>query len=194
MRADGESLHPWPAGLAPAAKARFTAWYDRRGRELDDPDACDGRGGAMSKSRANLARLALILSRLRLACDPCQVLLDQRGGTVPPVDVDDVEGAIRLVAYFEAHRARAVDRMTAGAGDVDAAALLDWIRRHRPASFREADVSNHLRRFRADPDSLASAADVRVRAGAIRRKAEAVVVGRRGPKPGPTFEVHPDLL
>jgi len=194
MRSDGDSLHPWAAGLTPAAKARFTAWYDQRGRELDDPDACDGRGGAMSKSRANLARLALILSRLRLACDPCQALLDERGGTVPPVDVEDVEGATRLVAYFEAHRARAVDRMTAGAGDVDAASLLEWIGRHKPASFREADVSNHLRRFRSDPDSLASAADVLIRAGAIRRKLECAVSGRRGPKPGPTYEVHPDLL
>ncbi len=183
--------HPRPrlAEFTPEAKARFVQWYNTNGRAMDEPDA---RSGALSKGEARCARLALILSRLRLACDPCQALQDADGA--PPVAAADVEGAIRLDAYFATHLERALYGMSRGAGDSDALALLDWLKRHRLTEFREADVTADLRRFRGDPAGLGDALTGLTRLGAIRPKPETVQPGKRGPKPSPAHEVNPDLL
>ncbi len=192
---DGDAPRPWLADLDPAAKRRFVMWYDAQGEAMDDPERSDGRRGAMSKARALVARLALILSRMRLACDPARPLLDSQG--VPPVEDADMEGAIRLAAYMENHRERAVGRMTRGAAGADAETVLAWIKRRGLPEFREADVKDDLRRrFGADdgPDALKAALAALEGRGAIRPKAEPAIQGKRGRKPSPAYEVHPDLL
>lgn len=189
MRTVDGHPRPWLAEFAPEAKALFIGWYDRNGRAMDEPDA---RSGALSKGEARCARLAIILSRLRLACDPCQPLQDADG--VPPVEATDVEGAIRLDAYFHSHLERALYGMNRGVGDPDALALLDWLRRHRLTEFREADVTADLRRFRGDPASLGEALTGLTRLGAIRPKPETAPPGKVGRKPSRAYEVHPELL
>jgi len=192
MQPDGQRLAPWPADLTPDAKARFVRWFDEHGRAMDDAEQSDGRQGAMSKAKAMLARWALILSRLRLACDPCRALQDHEG--VPPVELADVEGAIRLAGYFESHRARAVGRMRKGRKEDDSKALLDFLRRNRRTEFREAEPKEILRRFRESPDALSDAIRSLVIMNVIRPKAEPAIPGKRGRKSSPLYEVHPALL
>lgn len=189
MRVVNEHPCPWLAKLTPEAKARSVAWFNVNGRAMDEPDA---RSGALSKGEARFYRFALILSRLRLASDPCQPLWEANG--VPPVTADDVGGAIRLDAYFASHLERAAHRMTRGAGSADALALLDWAKRKRLATFREAEAAADLRRFRDDSEAMDAAIKSLTNSGAIRPKPEDAMPGKRGPKPSPAHEVHPDLL
>jgi hypothetical protein len=84
--------------------------------------------------------------------------------------------------------------MTGGIGSTDAKALLDWIKRNRKASFRKAEVGEHLRRFRDNPRALEDALKALLSAGAIRPRQEPCDPSKRGPKPSPAYDVHPDLL
>ncbi|MDR3618221.1 MAG: DUF3987 domain-containing protein [Paludisphaera borealis] len=180
---------PWLAEFTPKAKARFVAWFDENGRAMDAPES---RSGALAKGEGRLARFALILSRLRLACDPFQALQDDDG--VPPVTKEDVEGAIRLTTYFADHLERVAHRMTRGVGSADALALVEWMRRKQLAWFREAEAREDLRRFRDDPEAISAATRLLVTSGVIRLKPEAAIEGKPGRKPSPAYEVHPDLL
>jgi hypothetical protein len=191
--ANGNELppSPWIARLTPKAKDLYEAWHDAQGVAMDDPENA-GRCGAMAKGLALCGRVALILSRMRLACDPTRPLWDVQG--VPPVDAADVEGAVKLTAYFANHRERAVGRMEQGKAEADAVDVLGWIKRKRPAEFRAADVAADLRRFRDDPEPLALALDALESQGAIRPKAEPAAPNvKRGRKPSQAYEVHPDL-
>ena len=60
--------------------------------------------------------------------------------------------------------------------------------------FRVAEVREHLRRFRDEPADLAAALDALKALGAIRPRPEPPEPGKRGPKPSPAYDVHPDLL
>lgn len=184
---------PWVARLTPEAEALYASWHDAQGVAMEAPDNA-GRRGAMAKGLALCGRLALILSRTRLACDPFQALVDANG--VPPVEAPDVAGAIRLAAYLANHRERAVGRMDRGKAEADAADVLAWIARNRPAEFRAADVAADLRRFRDDPEALARALAALEAQRAIRPKAEPPPPNgdvKRGRKPSQAYEVHPDL-
>ena len=105
------------------------------------PSSPERQAGAVVQAAAHAARFALILSRLRLACDPCPpdgepAYRPRPAITVPPVAAD-VQGAVKLVDYFKSHLARIGHQMTAGIGNADAKALVDWIKRHRLTMFRE---------------------------------------------------------
>lgn len=192
MRVIGdEDVQPWRASLRPEADDRFTAWVEANGEAIDQADDED-REGMLAKAEARLIRLALILSRLRLACDPSRPLLD--GDRVPPIELEDIEGAERLTAYFINHADRVAVSLHGGAGSADASALLRWTKRNRKGEFREADARDHLPRFRGDPAALAAALQSLERDGAIRRKAEPAIEGKRGRKPSPLYEVRPELL
>ncbi len=192
MRLDGEKSLPRLVTFAPEAKATWVDWFNRHAAEMEDPGFSDRHAGAWSKLRAHAARFALILSRLRQACDPCP----PEGGdqAPPPVAAADVRGAVKLVDYFKSHLARIGHQMTAGIGSADAKALADWIKRHRLTTFRVAEVREHLRRFRDQPADLAAAVDALKALGAIRPRPEPPEPGKRGPKPSPAYDVHPDLL
>ncbi len=189
MRVVDDHPRPWLAKFTPEARARFVSWFNRNGREMGEPES---RAGAMSKAEGRLARLALILSRLRLACDPCQVLQDADG--VPPVSLADVEGAVRLTEYFANHLEGAAHRMTRGTGSADALLLAEWAKRNKLPLFREAEARETLRRFRDDPETLAAAIRLLTNSGVIRPKPETAISGKAGRKPSPAYEVHPDLL
>lgn len=192
MRAIDGYPSPWLARFTPEAKELFVAWFDEHCEESED-DAFDDRlQGPWAKLRAHAARFALILSRVRLACHPTQPM--ESNGAVPSVEADDVRGAVALANYLKSQLTRIGHAMTRGVGSADALTLLEWITRKRLAEFREADATADLRRFRGDPASLGEALADLVRLGAIRSKPEAPEPGKRGPKPTPLYEVHPDLL
>jgi hypothetical protein len=189
MRIVDDHPRPWVARFTSEARTHFIEWFNTNGREMEEPD---GRTGALSKGEARLARVALILSRMRLACDPERPLVTPDGA--PPVERCDIEGAVRLDVYFASHREHALSRMSRGAGDADSHALRQWIRRRRLKTFRESEVAADVRRFRADPESLTSAIRSLTSLGAIRPKPETAIEGRKGRKPSPAHEVHPELL
>ena len=184
------------------AKTVWIAWFDDHAAEMEDPGFSGRHAGIWSKIRGHAARFALILSRLRLACDPCQPIMGKAGmiardpalSTEPPVNAADVRGAIKLVDYFKSHLTRIGHQMTSGIGSADAKALVDWIKRHRKTIFREAEVRADIRRFRDEPVDLAAAVDVLKALGVIRPRLEPPEPGKTGPKPSPAYDVHPNLL
>jgi hypothetical protein len=187
---DGRLL-PYPVTFTPEGKSAWVAWFDRHAEEMEDPDFPERHAGSWSKMRAHAARFALILSRLRIACDPCPPAV---GTAVPPVEAADVRGAVELVDYFKSQLARASHRMTAGIGSADAKAIVDWMKRHRMTRFRAAQVGEDLRRFRDEPAALAAALDVLKALGVIRPRPEVPEPGTPGPKPSPAYDAHPALL
>ena len=191
MKVDGEKTLPHLVTFTPEAKAIWVDWFNRHAAEMEGPEFPERQAGAWSKLRAHAARFALILSRLRLACDPCP---PEASNAHPPVAPVDVHGAVKLVDYFKSHLARIGHQMTAGIGNADAKALADWIKRHRLTMFRESEVREHLRRFRDKPADLAAAINALKALGAIRPRPEAPEPGKRGPKFSPAYDVHPDLL
>jgi len=188
---DDEDVQPWYASLRPEADDRFTAWVEANGEAIEQADDED-REGMLAKAEGRLIRLALILSRLRLACDPSRPLLE--GDRVPPIELEDIEGAERLTAYFINHADRVAVSLHGGARSANASTVLRWIKRHRKGEFREADVRNHLRGFHGNPAALADALESLERDGAIRPKPEPPIPGKRGPKSTPLYEVRPELL
>jgi hypothetical protein len=171
--------------FTPEAKAAWVEWFDSHADQTDDPVFPEGQAGAWSKLRAYAARFVLILSRLRLACDPTAT--DHPG----PISVEDVRGAVALVDYFKGHLTRVRHEITGGVFSADAKGVLEWITRNRKATFRLADVSADLRRFREDPQRLEKALKALEAAGAIRPRPEH---HERGRHPSQSYEVHPDLL
>ena len=138
MRCKDGIDHPHLATFSPEAKAVWVKWFNDHSLEMDSPDFADRHTGAWSKLRAHAARFALILSRLRIACDPGSPVAiapsDQNSeeATTPQVNAADVRGAILLVAYFKNHLARVTHRLLSGAGNADATRIIDWLKRgHR---------------------------------------------------------------
>jgi hypothetical protein len=202
MRIRDDRLMPQQASFSPEGKAAWVAWFDCHADEMEDPNFPERQAGAWSKLRAHAARFALILSRLRLACDPCPrtagwggiFVTDQAESTTPPIIAADVQGAVRLVDYFKSHLSRVTHRLAAGIGNADAKAVVDWLRRTRRDTFREADIGKDLRRFRDHLNDLAAALNALRALGAIRPRAETLDPSKPGPKPSPAYDVHPDLL
>ncbi len=187
-----EECRPHLVTFTPKAKAAWVAWYDAHEAETEAPDLAERHGGAWSKMRSHAARFALILARMRQASDPT-------GPTGPgPIDLADVQGAVKLVDYLKGHLLKTAHQASGGLANPDARAIVQWIkRRHHPSKpltmFREADVSTDLRRFRSDPATLANALKELLKVGAIRPHQEPPPEGPGHP-PSPAWDVHPELL
>jgi hypothetical protein len=183
---------PHQVGFTPEGKTAWVEWFNRHAEEMEDPDFPDRHAGVWSKLRAHAARFALILSRLRLACDPCPS--ECSPGTLPPVTAADVRGAVKLVDYFKSHLARINHQMTSGIGSADAKTLVAWLKRTHRDWFRVADIGKDLRRFRDHPEDLAAALNSLKALGVIRPRLETPDPSKPGAKPSPAYNVHPDLL
>ncbi|GAB3402896.1 YfjI family protein [Flindersiella endophytica] len=110
---------------------------------------------------------------------------DVRNAWRNPIGADTIHAAAKLGDYFTAHALAAFDAMGVDP-DLDAArALLDWLKRTRPATFtrRDAHRANH-RRFpkAADLDPALTVLEEHgwIRASPTRSRA-------------PTWQTHPDL-
>jgi hypothetical protein len=197
MRAEDNKLSPHQVTFTEHAKEGWVEWYDAHADEMEDPGLAERQAGQWSKMRNHAARFALILSRLRIACDPVPPEDPSACGDptcLPPVDVVDVRGAIELVNYFKSHLLRVSHQMTSGIGSGNAKAVIDWIKRNEVYAFRESEVRAHLRRFRDQPQALAAALKALSALGVVRTKPETQDPHKRGPRPSPAYEVHPDLV
>jgi hypothetical protein len=192
--------------MSQEAKSIWVQWWNRHVRETEDHEL-DGKSGAWSKMRVHAARFALILSRIRWACDPPPIgnhlekgvplpetICDPEHGPPGPVLPQDVKGAIMLAEYFKSHLLRVAHRMKGCLGDANAQWIVDWIRRKQLETFNSSDVSADCRRFRDNPMTLDSALKLLENVNAIRLKSMQVDPHRRGRKPSPTYEVNPELL
>jgi hypothetical protein len=168
-------------------KALWVAWFNEHGQESDDVDQPVWVPGAWMKLKGYCARLALILSRLRLAIDPDRSTGDVRS----PVTGLDVAGAIQLIEYFKAHLGRVHHWQTGGTGDRDAFLILEWIRRHDVTEFREALVRQSLRRRFPTIKSMDAPLRVLTESGVIRLRRQLRDPGSPGRKPSRLFEVNP---
>ena len=189
------------------AKEAWVNWWDAHEHETKDPEFSDHLKGAWSKLKAHAARFALILSRLRWACDSALSTIPNEAGRdrgetsaeidcrpFSPVDIADVEGAIKLVDFFKSHLLRVAHQVTGGIGSEESNEILEWINRNGLTSFREADVGTDLRRFRKKSKMLKDAIRFLIDAGAIRQSHESRASDTRGRKPTPAYEVRPGLF
>jgi hypothetical protein len=177
---------PWFVDLTETAKAEWIRWFDAHADEMTAPDFSEAHDGAWAKMKGRAGRFALIIARFRWACSPAT--------TPDMVGVADVQGAVKLVDYFKSQLLRVYHEMTGGVGSRHAKTVLDWIRRKRLVAFREADVRDDLHHFRGHARDLTEALKVLEDVGVIRPRAEKRDPSRRGPKPSPAYNVHPDIL
>ena len=207
MSVEGDRLQPHVITLTTELKRSWAAWWDAHALEMAAAGFSEHYAGAWSKMRAYAARLVLILSRLRWACDQSlfgtwsedgnELAQTTDGAVGPPigsVEAEDVQGAIKLVNYFKSHLLRVTHQAIGGIGHTTSDEVLEWIKRKGLTQFREADVKSDLRRFREKPQLLRDALEFLIDAGAIRQIPEECAAGKRGPKPTPTYEVRPDLF
>jgi hypothetical protein len=198
---------PYVAEFTPGGKRRWVDWFNAHAAEMDDPALSDCQAGAWSKMRMHAGRFALIMSRLRWACSvlfdrgisgnswrEAQHVLADPATLELSVKESDVDGAVKLAAYFKSHVWRVIHRLNGGIDEPDVRAVAGWIRRKRLATFREADVGNDLRRFRNRPELLGATLKSLAECGVIRPKKESHDPHAPGRKPTPTYDVHPDFL
>jgi hypothetical protein len=198
MQVKDEVEAPHPIGFTDAAKQRWIDWFNAHADETEAPEFSDRQAGAWSKMRAHAARFALILVRLRWACEPPPPPPPSpRFAVVTGLDEvtgSDVEGAIELATYFKSHLLRVIHQMTGGFDHADIRAVADWIRRKGLTEFRVHDVGADLRRFRSNPKARDAALAGLVEVGVIRPKREDRHPSTTGPKPTHAYEVHPEFL
>jgi hypothetical protein len=183
-------------GIRP--KLRWVEWFNAHADEMEAPEFSDRQAGTWSKLRAQAAKFALVLARLRWASEPPP--LPPPGPRFAPVtgsndaDESDVRGAIKLATYFKSHLLRVIHQMTGALGSADAKRIVDWVRRKGLTEFRTHDVGADLRNFRDNPKALAAALTALVDAGAIRPKGGVRNPSTPGRKPTDAYDVHPELL
>jgi hypothetical protein len=113
------------------------------------------------------------------------------------VGVEDVQGAIRLIEYFESTFAKVDHIINQVAARPRVRAIVGWIRRRGCAEFREAGqggLVDDLRWLADNPIDFRDAMMDLVNMGIIRAKPEEKIPGKRGPKPSRSYEVNPDFL
>jgi hypothetical protein len=109
-----------------------------------------------------------------------------------PVTEEDIRGATELIAYFKSHAKRVRHFQTAGLANGEARAILRWIRRGEKKAFSESELTDDIRRFQEEPETLIQALNALRSYGAIRKK-EAPEEKRRGRKASAQYEVHPEI-
>jgi hypothetical protein len=194
--ADRCAMRPGVVTLTKPASRAWRAWYDAVGAEIDAPACPVRRRAVLGKSLGAAARLALILSRLRLA-------VDSKPDLAAPVGVADIEAAVRLVHYFDVMRTRAYAVFSRDGLSQPAARIVAWLRRTARSRFTESDLRSDLLRSLSAFDRDAGLRELE-RWGAIRPdfddiaepwdEAEADRRGRRGRKRSDAFAVHPGLF
>jgi hypothetical protein len=103
-----------PITLSSAAKSRWVKWVNSH-REETPPD---NLRATWSKCEGHSLRIALVLFLSRIAC---------RATKVAELDVESVEGAIKLIDYFKANARRAYGRLAHQADNTRIGNCLKWI-------------------------------------------------------------------
>jgi hypothetical protein len=180
---------PHDVAFIPEAKGVFIEWYDRHFEESETSSFPEQMAGTWSKMASHCARLALILSRLRWACEP-----EKTHSHPYSISVGDVFDAIALTDFFKGHQTRARIKMTSGTGSRDADTILKWIKRHSLSEFSERDLKRNLAAFQAKEKDLAKALTVLIDRGVIRLNPTRKPGRSGGRSPSKSYEVHPDLF
>jgi hypothetical protein len=190
MDAKDGRAYPHVLRFTPEARAEWASWYNANVDETNAP-GFDPRELAIDGKLCDFAgRLALILHMIDLAGDP-----EFSKGRLASVGRTRVRGAIALWRYFRATHRRVRWYMDGGIGNPSARCILDWARRNRRQTFREAELSDDLRWLAARPVEPAAALRWLVECGALRPLPEPPrPEGKRGRSPSPAYEVRPDLL
>jgi len=113
-------------------------------------------------------------------------------GWSQPVDARSVDAAIRLAEYFTAHALAAFDRMAEDPRVVDAAYLLDVVRRLAQLVVTRRDLHRAASRSRfPKPADLDAPLGVLVDHGYLTRLPDPPASGKGGRPPSPSWQVHP---
>ena len=190
------SLHegdevPHVVRFSPAAKEVWIGWYNANVQESRDLGYESSELSVDGKLEDFAARIALILHLLTLASDPTT----NPNGTIPPLSVASMEGAIAFWRYFRSHHRRARWQMSGGIENKDARHVLDWIRRHGHPSFTKKEITDHLRWLNLRPGGAEEVFIWMEERHLIRKQKNAATDPvKRGRLPSPVYEVNPVLL
>ena len=149
---DSPSGRPYWLDMRTEARERYAAWYDERCIETEQDDFPSDLEGPWSKSFAYCGRLAIILHMLDWAYDPFSNEIP------PPLTVDCVERAIRLMSYFDVHYRRVMAHIHGGDGgtpeSIDGLDLIAWAVKRGKPRFTVSDAKdNFRRRFGEKPEA-----------------------------------------
>src|SRR5262249_33097735 len=103
------------------ARQAWIDWWNGHAEEMNDPDLPAALLGPWAKLKSYAARLALVVHLLRLVCE--ETPYEQH------IDLESLQRATRLVAYFKSHLRVTYDRITFRPDDRRDAGVLDWVRR-----------------------------------------------------------------
>lgn len=186
MMEDRGALRPWECLMTPEADARFKAWFKEWAARWWSVEPLRE---FINKSKGQTLRLALILSRLRLAVKGESITGSQHDPSrkVPPVELVDVEGAIKLMAYFLNHRRRVIPSLNRRSGNAMERRILGWIRRGGLTEFKQADLFDALKLKPVEGEAVAALTAL-VERGVLHRLPDPPS-GGRGRKPSPSYEV-----
>ena len=180
---------PYLVDWSPAAYDCYASWFRAHCAATQQSDFPQEMKGPHSKMRAYCARLALVLDQLGGAFGVGE-LVNPR-----PISVASVEGAIKLIAYFDAHYRRVLAFMSGSTPEnSDARDVLAWIASRGKMQFTLRDLKkNFQRRFADCPEAIESVLAWLEEQGSVKRRPDPP---RRsgGRPPGPSFEVNPSLL
>jgi hypothetical protein len=173
--------------------AQYERGFNAHVDEMNSRDLPVSLRGPWSKLETYAGRLNLVLSVLRHACDP---RADQEA--LPRANAADARGAWMLVSYFKAQHMRIrahIEGHGLGGAPHGTDVVLRWLRQHKQVvTFSERDLTHNFPRFQEDRASLEDALAWLTDRRAIRRQAPTEdAKGKRGRKPSPVWEVHPDL-
>ena len=183
---DGEPLTE-AVHFTEEAKERWVEWYNALCQEFSAPDFPEHLEGAWSKHRIYCARFALLLDVLE------QAYMPHWSGLTRDVGLRSLEGAIRLVSYFQSHFKR-VHAAIKGEKDRNAAAvaILKWVVGAGRRRFTEAEAKENFRRsFGTDPTALPNAYMWLRDRRCIRLCQRTRIVYRAGRESSLTYEVNP---
>lgn len=111
-------------------------------------------------------------------------------GRHAPITGDTMTAAVTIARYYLAHTLAVFDTLTADP-DLDAARrVLDWIARTRPDTFTRRELHRGIKSQRfPKPESVDPAIRLLLDHGLIRDVPEP----KKGGRPSPTYQTHPDL-
>jgi hypothetical protein len=128
-------LRPVILEMRPDARQAWIDWWNSHADEINNPDLPAVLLGPWSKLKSYAARLALIIHLLRLVCE--ETPYEQQ------IDLESMQRALRLVAYFKSHLRVTYERITFHPDDQRDMAVLDWIRRKGEGECTARDLLNN---------------------------------------------------
>ena len=187
-------LRPYYVRFSEEGRVAWKALTDHHAAEVNAEGFPNHLRDVWSKMRGYCARLALVLSCLRLASRPVSSsLLDGVPASGDDVIAQDVYGASRLVDYLKGHARKVYAILDADPRVADARRVLRCLAENPDlleSSFTRRDIYQHLRKTFRTPESL----DQPLTVLAEHRFLRAIPPARNNGRPGlvpDRYEVNP---